>query len=94
MFIIDLTYIVSLELIDEAMPEHLEYLERNFKKGYFVASGRKVPRTGGIILATSPNSDDLHELIKEDPFIRLNLASVTITEFTPTKSNECLKGIL
>lgn len=94
MYIIDLTYQAPLESIDEAMEEHVSYLNKNFGLGHFIASGRKVPRTGGIILAAGPGLEELKEILKEDPFVRLNLASVSITEFNATKYHEALKGVL
>jgi uncharacterized protein YciI len=50
MFIVSLTYICNLEEIDKILPEHIQYLKEQYEKGNFIASGRKVPRTGGIIL--------------------------------------------
>jgi uncharacterized protein YciI len=50
MFIISLTYICDLKEVDKILPEHIDYLKIQYKKGNFIASGRKVPRTGGIIL--------------------------------------------
>ncbi|MDF2431373.1 MAG: hypothetical protein JWP44_1004 [Mucilaginibacter sp.] len=51
MFIIDLNYIIALEELDEHMADHVKYLSKYYKKNILVASGRKVPRSGGIILA-------------------------------------------
>ena len=51
MFIVDLKYIVPLEELDEHMKAHVQFLRKYYDKNIFVASGRKVPRTGGIILA-------------------------------------------
>jgi uncharacterized protein YciI len=50
MFIIDLNYIVPLEQLDKHMTDHVKFLHKYYKQNVFVASGRKVPRTGGIIL--------------------------------------------
>ncbi len=51
MFIIDLNYIVALDALDAHMVDHMKYLRKYYKQNIFVASGRKVPRSGGIILA-------------------------------------------
>ncbi len=94
MFIIDLTYIVPLEELDEHMASHVKYLRKYYKKNIFVASGRKVPRTGGIILALADSKEDVEKIIKEDPFYKLDLAEFTITEFLTSQYHPDLKDFL
>ena len=50
MFIVALTYKAELSEVDQYIDEHISYLEKHYALGKFIASGRKVPRTGGIIL--------------------------------------------
>lgn len=51
LFVIDLHYIVSFEKIEPELDAHVEFLEENYASGHFIASGPKVPRTGGVIVA-------------------------------------------
>ena len=51
MFLLSLNYIAPLAEIDAAMSDHVSWLNRGHTAGSFLAWGRKVPRTGGIILA-------------------------------------------
>ena len=46
MFIINLNYIVPLDKQDAHMTYHVKFLQKYYKKNVFIASGRKVPRTG------------------------------------------------
>lgn len=94
MFVIDLNYIVSLEELDEHMADHVKYLRKYYKKNIFVASGRKVPRTGGIILALAESKEAVERLIKEDPFYKHQLAEFTITEFLTSQYHPDLKEFL
>lgn len=94
MFIIDLTYQAPIEAIEKALPEHVAYLENHYQAGHFIASGRKVPRSGGVIIARGISREELEELVKEDPFIKEGLAQVQITEFSPTKYHEHLKELI
>lgn len=94
MFIIDLKYIVPLEALDAHMAEHVRYLRKYYKKGVFVMSGRKVPRTGGIILAMADNKETIEKIIKEDPFYKHHLAMFSITEFLTSQYHPELKGFL
>jgi uncharacterized protein YciI len=94
MYIIDLTYIVPLEELDTHMADHVKYLRKYYKKNMFVASGRKVPRTGGIILALADSKEQVEKIIREDPFYKHNLAEFAITEFLTSQYHPDLKGLL
>ena len=94
MYIIDLNYIVPLEELDAHMTEHVKYLHRYYKQNKFVASGRKVPRTGGIILALADSKEEVEQIISEDPFFTHKLAEFTITEFLTSQMHPQLKPFL
>ena len=53
MFIVLLTYRKPLAEIDRLMDDHVAWLKGHYAAGLFIASGRRVPRTGGVILARS-----------------------------------------
>jgi len=94
MYIIDLHYIVPLEQLDAHMTEHVTFLNKYYKLNIFVASGRKVPRTGGIILALAASREEVEEIIKEDPFYFHQLAEFKITEFMTSQCHPEFKKIL
>jgi uncharacterized protein YciI len=94
MFIIDLTYIVPLEELDAHMAAHVKYLHKYYKKNVFVASGRKVPRTGGIILALADSIEAVEKIIAEAPFYKLELAEFNITHFLTSQFHPDLKDLL
>ena len=60
----------------------------------FIASGRKVPRTGGIILALAKSKEEIEQIIREDPFQIHNLATFSITEFLTSQYHPEMKKIL
>lgn len=47
MFIVSLTYKRPLSEVDQHLEAHVAYLKQQYGDGHFIASGRKVPRTGG-----------------------------------------------
>lgn len=94
MFIINLNYIVPLEQLDAHMTDHVKFLRHHYKKNIFVASGRKVPRTGGIILALAKSKEEVEQIISEDPFHIHKLAEFTITEFLTSQYHPELKKLL
>ena len=93
MIIIELTYTAVLTEIDAHMEAHVAFLEKYYASGKFIASGRKVPRDGGIILATGLTKAEAEELIKEDPFYQHHLAKYALTEFAVTKKAAHLETI-
>jgi uncharacterized protein YciI len=94
MFIINLNYIVPLEKLDAHMTEHVKFLNKYYKLNVFVASGRKVPRTGGIILALAKSKEEIEQIIQEDPFFSHKLAEFSITEFLTSQVHPEAKKFL
>ncbi|WP_430409116.1 YciI family protein [Kordia sp.] len=88
MYIISITYKVSLEIVNQHLKDHVDYLNEHYKLGNFQVSGRKVPRTGGIILSTMKNKDELVAVLEKDPFKINDLATYEVIEFIPSKTSE------
>ncbi len=84
MFILSVNYTSSLDQIDVFLEEHIDFLKKQYGKKMFIASGRKVPRTGGVILARVKNRKELDAIIEEDPFFIHGLAEYEVTEFLPS----------
>lgn len=84
MFLILLTYKKPLAEVDRFVAEHRTFLEQHYASGRFLLSGRKEPRTGGVILATAGRRSDIEEVICRDPFHREGIADYDIVEFLPT----------
>lgn len=91
MFIVSLTYIKPLEEVDALLEEHVTYLKEQYSLGYFLASGRKVPHTGGVILARGASREEIETIITLDPFYRHGVAKYEITEFSPTMTSDELE---
>lgn len=83
MFIVSLTYKSDLEEVDERLDDHVAYLKQEYANGNFIASGRKIPRTGGVILSCVKSRDELELILKKDPFNKAGIAEYDITEFIP-----------
>lgn len=94
MFIINLTYKVELKKVDQFINAHIEFLNEQYELGHFLASGRKIPRTGGIILSNIENKTELERIIEKDPFKKNELADYELTEFIPSKTCDNLKFLI
>jgi uncharacterized protein YciI len=81
MFLVLLTYERPLDEIDRLMDAHVAFLETCYREGRFLASGRRVPRTGGVILALAASRAELEEVMRRDPFVAEGLARFEIVEF-------------
>ncbi|MEL7148682.1 MAG: YciI family protein [Bacteroidota bacterium] len=91
MFIVSLTYKTDLEKVDQLINDHIAFLNEQYALGNFIASGRKVPRTGGIILSNVQLKSDLEQIIEKDPFRKYEIADYELIEFIPSKTCEELK---
>ena len=94
MFIINLTYIDQLEVVEKHLQEHINFLNHYYAEGLFIASGRKNPRTGGIILMQGKNKEVVQEIIRQDPFYKNKIAQYDIIEFEVSKYCPELKTLL
>ena len=94
MFIILVNYKVSIEEIEKNLVPHVEFLKKQYKAGNFMASGRRVPRTGGVILSNIKDRALLEEVLNEDPFKKMNLADFEVIEFTPNTTNKQLSFLM
>lgn len=88
MFIVHLTYKKPLETVEEFLVEHRNFLEEGYKKNFFIASGPKIPRTGGIILSQLKDRDQLQNILAADPFLVHDIADYEIVEFDPVKYHQ------
>ena len=57
MFIFSLSYLKPISQVEKYLQAHIDYLERYYQLGHFIASGRKIPRTGGIIICRAESHE-------------------------------------
>ena len=93
MFIVSLTYKCELDQVDAHLPAHIEYLKEQYSLGNFIASGRKIPRNGGVILARANSKSELNAILEQDPFHKEDLANYDVQEFIPTMVGEGLEAL-
>lgn len=86
MFVLELTYTAPVERVDELMQDHVVWLDAQYAAGVFIASGRKNPRDGGVILAVGDDRARIEEIVSEDPFSVRGVCAYRITEFIATKT--------
>ena len=91
LFVIDLHYLVPLEQVDPFIEPHMAFIDQQYAENRFLASGPKVPRTGGMIIAVAETKAEIERIIRDDPFFQNDIARYTITEFNPRTTAPGLK---
>ncbi|WP_326653861.1 MULTISPECIES: YciI family protein [unclassified Streptomyces] len=86
MFVLELTYTAPVERVDELLEAHVEWLDAMYEEGVFIASGRKNPRDGGVILAVGDDRARIEAIAAADPFTVGGVCAYRITEFIATKT--------
>ncbi|MEJ1200017.1 MULTISPECIES: YciI family protein [unclassified Streptomyces] len=91
MFVLELSYTAPLDAVDAVLEEHVAWLDELYRQGVFLASGRKEPRDGGVIIAVAGDRARIQEITAGDPFIRAGVCAYRITEFVATKTAPALE---
>jgi uncharacterized protein YciI len=86
MFVLELTYTAPVERVDELLEAHVAWLDALYEDGVFIASGRKNPRDGGVILAVGDDRARIEKIAAADPFTVGGVCQYRITEFIATKT--------
>ncbi|MDX3855585.1 YciI family protein [Streptomyces sp. AK02-01A] len=94
MFVLELTYTAPVEQVDEFLDAHIAWLDTEYESGVFIASGRKNPRDGGVILAVGDDRAEIERITAADPFVTGGVCAYRITEFTATKTAPALAPYL
>lgn len=92
LFIILLDYLRPLSEVDAHLEAHRAFLTRHYAAGHFLLSGRKTPRTGGLILAKAQSLHDVTQWVSEDPFCQARVASYQIIAWEPTMASSTLSA--
>jgi uncharacterized protein YciI len=92
MFILSLTYVKSTDEADRVMAPHMGWVNAGYDSGLFLASGRKNPRTGGVILAGGDRAV-IEAYVAADPFTVEGVAVYEITEVAVTRTAAGLDGL-
>jgi uncharacterized protein YciI len=92
MFILSLTYTAELSDVDLHIEPHMDWVKDGYDRGIFLASGRKNPRTGGVIFARGTKAE-IDEIVATDPFTVHGVADYQITEVAMTRTAPGLEGL-
>jgi uncharacterized protein YciI len=93
-FVLLLTYVKTLAEVDALMREHVAWLNQQYEAGRFVVSGRRIPRTGGVIIARGDDREEIEALAASDPFVRGGVATCDVVQFRASQRAAGLDRLL
>ncbi|WP_391090951.1 YciI family protein [Vibrio sp. NH-UV-68] len=94
MYLVDMNFTDMSRITPELTEQHKKYLEGQYESGLLMFGGRKVPRTGGILVSAHRTKESLLEVLESDPFVASGAVSYIITEFVPVMASEEFAGIV
>lgn len=84
-YIVEITYRVPMERIEQTVAAHRQYLQTGYDSGLLLCSGPQVPRSGGILVARAASREALEQFIAGDPYRLEQLADYRLIEFQAVK---------
>lgn len=94
MFLVDMKFLDMDKITVELTHQHKAYLEVEYKSDKLLFGGRKVPRTGGVLISQHETEQELRQVLDADPFIQSGAVSYSITEFIPVMASKDYTQIL
>lgn len=86
MYIVLLKFIKPLDVVDLALPDHVDWVTKQYEAGCFLASGRQVPPDGVVMIARGMPRGRLDALLMTDPYVVQRLAKYEVVEFRATRT--------
>jgi uncharacterized protein YciI len=83
LFVVLMHYSRPLAEVDGVRAEHATYLERLAAQGTVLAWARRDPPTGGVFLASAPDTATLERVLADDPYVKAGVAQPEIVTFSP-----------
>ena len=83
MFVAISVYQKPLEEVNQHSAEHATWIVKHYASGRFLASGRRVPPLGGVIIGRAESLEEFQAVLAQDPYQQHGIAQYEVFEFTP-----------
>lgn len=83
LFVAISNYQKPLSEIEPYYAAHKEWLEKQYNAGWVLASGRRNPPVGGILIGRAASKDELAKRFLDDPFVIFGCSQYEMLEFVP-----------
>lgn len=91
-FVVDIDYPRGAAAVDPLIAGHRAFLDRIEAKGLLIASGAKVPRSGGVMILRAADAGAVAALLADDPLNVPGLADYRVTRMAPARLHPGLGG--
>jgi uncharacterized protein YciI len=88
-----LTYTAPLDEVDALMQPHVDWLSRAFAEGVLLVAGRRMPRTGGVLLFRGEEAA-VAKVAATDPFVAGGVATAEVVAFNASMAAPGLEPLL
>lgn len=76
------------------LPGHKAWLARGLEDGTFLLAGSLGSNLGGAILARGISTAKIRDTVNKDPFVRENIVSAEVVEFSPSGASAGFEFLL
>jgi uncharacterized protein YciI len=94
MYLVDMNFTDMTKITPELTDQHKNYLTQEYKSNKLMFGGRKVPRTGGILISQHESESELKQVLNSDPFVKSGAVTYSITEFIPVMASKAYENIV
>jgi uncharacterized protein YciI len=91
-YVVEITFTAEFARIEPVVPDHRNFLQAGYDRGWLLMSGPQNPRTGGMVIARAPSRAELEAFFRADPYATAGVASYRFTEFNPVKRQAFLES--
>jgi uncharacterized protein YciI len=77
-------YQVPTDEIDPHLDEHREWALEQYVSGRMLASGRRTPPVGGVLVFRAQSQSDAERFVSTDPFVGRGFTAYTVYAFAAT----------
>ncbi|GAA1215121.1 YciI family protein [Prauserella alba] len=99
MYVVLVTYTAPVTDVDYALPDHAEWLTKQYEQEHLIASGRRDLHRGEVMIVRPMSRLKIDAMLASDPLSIRHLASYEVIEFAATRTchelndiNELLAG--
>ncbi|MDR1731499.1 MAG: YciI family protein [Synergistaceae bacterium] len=94
MILVVVSYVKPIGEVERFVTEHRAYLTKYMESRQIVLFGRRTPPIGGVILFNVNSAEEVDAIMKKDPFYLNGISKYELIDFTPSKIDERIAGIL
>lgn len=94
MYLVDMSFTDMAKITPELTDKHKRYIEQEYKANKLMFGGRKVPRTGGILISQHASEQELKQVLNSDPFVKSGAVTYSITEFIPVMASKAYENVV